>query len=118
MIGIRTNESELTFTKLAARHETTLERISCSFETFGRCLPRFHSYIRDYAVCDISDRLKNALVQYYAEVIGHCEDSVQFLQTGPISACQAFLPFRSCRCPRAKFLIREHILVLPARESI
>jgi hypothetical protein len=95
---IRTNESELTFTKLAARHETTLERISCSFETFGRCLPRFYSYIRDYAVSNISDRLKTALVQYYAEVIGHCEDSVQFLQTGPLSACQAFL-----YPPRLKF---------------
>jgi hypothetical protein len=42
-------------------------------------------------VWDISDRLKTALVQYYAEVIGHCEDSVRFLQTGPISACQAFV---------------------------
>lgn len=90
-MGIRPNESELTFTKLAARHETTLERISCSFETFGRCLPRFYSYIRDYAVWSISDRLKTALVQYYAEVIGHCEDSVRFLQTSPISACRAFV---------------------------
>src|SRR5277367_1249248 len=113
-MGIRTNESELTFTKLATRHETTLERISCSFETFGRCLPRFYSYIKDYAVWDISDRLKTALVQYYAEVIGHCEDSVRFLQTGPISACQAFVTQMSA----AKFLIREHILVFLAREGI
>jgi hypothetical protein len=117
-MGIRTNESELTFAKLAARHETTLERISCSFETFGRCLPRFYSYIRDYAVWNISGQLKTALVQYYAEVIGHCEDSVRFLQTGPISACQAFLYPLACRCPQAKMLIREHIFVLPACESV
>ena len=116
-MGIRTNESELIFTKLAARHETTLERIRCSFETFGRCLPRFYSYIKDYAAWNISDRLKTALVQYYAEVIGHCEDSVLFLQTGPISACQAFLHLLAMQMS-AKFLIREHILVVPAREGI
>jgi hypothetical protein len=82
--------NRLTFTKLAARHEAALERISCSFETFERSLPRFSSYIRNYAMWNISDQLKKALVQYYAEVIGHCEDSVRFLQTGPISACRAF----------------------------
>src|ERR1700733_5606158 len=107
--------NQLTFTKLAARHETTLERISCSFETFGRCLPRFYSYIRDYAVWNISERLKTALVQYYAEVIGHCEDSMRFLQTSPISACHLpslLVPFGHADIRELKSLIREHIFVL------
>jgi hypothetical protein len=56
-----------------------------AFESFDKCLPRFHLYLAEYGSRPLTQSLKTGLVQYYTELIGLCQDSISFLSTSAIS---------------------------------
>lgn len=76
--------------KLATQHSKVLETIVDAFESFDRCLPRFYHYLRRYGSKNLTVNLKKSLVQFYAELIGFCLDTVQFLNVTPLSECVLF----------------------------
>ncbi|KAF2494841.1 hypothetical protein BU16DRAFT_618820 [Lophium mytilinum] len=65
--------------ELSARHARVLSRIVDAFDAFYRALPRFCNYTQlvELAGAKVSP-LRKALVEYYAEVIGVCQDAVSF----------------------------------------
>ena len=76
------------------RHQDNLELIGDIFERFERALPRFQEYLKEFASRDLSGRLREALVVYYAELIAHYQDSIKFLRVHPLSVYN--LRFYSC----------------------
>jgi hypothetical protein len=56
-----------------------------AFESFEKCLPRFHLYLAEYGSRPLTESLKTGLVQYYTELIGLCQDLVSILSNSAIS---------------------------------
>jgi hypothetical protein len=71
--------------QLALSHRKTLELMVDAFESFDKCLPRFHLYLAEYGSRPLTESLKTGLVQYYTELIGLCQDSISFLSNSAIS---------------------------------
>ena len=82
------------------RHQDNLELIGDIFERFERALPRFQEYLKEFASRDLSGRLREALVVYYAELIAHYQDSIKFLRVHPLSVYNL------------RFILTYHILKL------
>lgn len=51
---------------------------------FDRCMHRFHFHLEDGAASG-SEGFKDALVEFYVELIRHCEDAADFLAISPFS---------------------------------
>lgn len=77
--------SDTNFVQLAVRHTKMLNLMIDAFESFNKCLPRFHLYLQAYGSRPLTESLKTGLIQYYTELIGHCQDSIQFLSSAGIS---------------------------------
>lgn len=71
--------------KLAVRHSVSLELITDNIERMERALPRFQHYIQEFGTSDVSGRLTGALIDYFAELIGHYQDTITFLRVHPLS---------------------------------
>jgi hypothetical protein len=72
------------------KHQNSLELIADVFERIERTLPRFQEYLEEFGSRDATVRFKEALVVYYAELLGHYQDSIKFLSKSPI--CKPLLP--------------------------
>lgn len=71
--------------KLAYRHNESLEIISDVLERIEQALPRFHEYLKEFGSRSVTARFQDALVVYYSELIGHYQDSIKFLRARPLS---------------------------------
>jgi hypothetical protein len=63
-----------------------LDRAAEIFESFDLALPRFQHYISRFEFVDAQRvaRLEHVLVRYYAELIGTCQDLIEFFRKSTI----------------------------------
>lgn len=64
-----------------------------------RSLPRFQEYLKEFGSRDLSARLQDVLICYYAELIAQYQDAIEFLRAHPISQLTP-LEYHSVQHPR------------------
>lgn len=57
-----------------------LELIGGTLEQFESVLPRFQEYLKEFGSRELSGRLQETLITYYAGLIALYQDSIKFLR--------------------------------------